>query len=84
MVGSALLIVSIVALGLGIAARNRTAIITSAAGLLLMGLAYMSGTIFLADIEKDAYSFSMALGFIGSLVSYGLAVYLTQPTRKIT
>jgi hypothetical protein len=79
--GTVLIIVSISALGFGIAARNRAAIATSALGLVTVGLAYFSGTIFLSDIGKDAYSFAMACGFMGAMIAYGLAIYLTRPSR---
>jgi hypothetical protein len=74
-VGTALLIVSLAAVGLGIAARSRAAILASAAGLLMTGLAYMSGAVFLSNIESDAYSFAMALGFMGAIVAYGIGYH---------
>jgi hypothetical protein len=76
--GTLLALVSLSALSFGIASRNRAAIAASAAGLATVGLSYMSGAIFLSDISKDAYSFSMALGFLGAMVAYGLALYLTR------
>jgi hypothetical protein len=79
--GTALIIVSISALGFGIAARNRSAIATSALGVVMVGLAYVSGAVFLSDIGKDAYSFAMACGFIGAIIAYGLAFHLARPSR---
>jgi hypothetical protein len=82
LLGTLLAVVSLSALGFGVAARNRAAIATSALGLATVGLSYMSGAIFLSDIAKDAYSFSMALGFLGAMVAYGLALYFSsRPPR---
>lgn len=75
---TALVIVSLSALGFGIAARNRTAVATSSLGLVMVGLAYVSGAVFLSDTGKDAYSFAMAFGFIGALIAYGLAFHLAR------
>jgi hypothetical protein len=47
-------------------------------------IAYLSGSIFLGNIENDQYSFSMALGFIGAMVVYGLAYYRTRPDSLST
>jgi hypothetical protein len=79
--GTVLIIVSISAIGFGIAARNRAAIATSALGLLMVGLAYFCGTVFLSDIGKDVYSFAMACGFIGAMLAYGMAFHLARPAR---
>jgi hypothetical protein len=78
-IGTALVGVALASLGLGLAARSRAAILSSSAGLLLTGLAYMSGAIFLSNIESDAYSFSMAIGFIGAILAYGIGYHRTQP-----
>jgi hypothetical protein len=79
--GTLLVIVSISALGFGIASRNRAAIATSALGLVMVVFAFFSGTVFLSDIGKDAYSFAMACGFIGAMLAYGLAFHLARPSR---
>ena len=76
--GTLLMAISFSALGFGIAARSRAAIVSSALGLAMVGLSYMSGAVFLSNIAKDAYSFSMALGFLGAIVAYGLAFYFTR------
>jgi hypothetical protein len=35
-------------------------------------------------VAEDNYSFLMALGFIGSLLSYGAAFYLTRQPPSLT
>lgn len=79
LLGTLLLAASVLTLGLGIALKSKTAIASSVAGLIMMGLAYLSGGAFLANVQVDGYSFSMALGFMGTLVAYGSAYYLTRP-----
>jgi hypothetical protein len=44
----------------------------------------MSGSAFLSNVAEDNYSFLMALGFIGSLLSYGAAFYLTRQPPSLT
>lgn len=80
LLGTLLLAASLLALGLGVALKSKTAIVSSTAGLVMMGLAYLSGSAFLANVQVDGYSFWMALGFIGTLAAYGSAYYLTRPS----
>jgi hypothetical protein len=82
LLGTLLLATSLLVLGLGIGLKNKTAIGSSAAGLVMIGLAYLSGSAFLANIQVDGYSFSMALGFMGALAAYGAAYYLTRPGNQ--
>jgi hypothetical protein len=44
----------------------------------------LSGGVFLSNVQMDAYSFSMALGFMGTLLAYGTGYYLTRPPSKVT
>jgi hypothetical protein len=83
LIGSLLLAASLLSLGLGLALKSKAAIGSSLAGLAMMGLAYFSGSAFLANIQVDGYSFAMALGFMGTLVAYGAAYYLTRSASKI-
>jgi ABC-type sugar transport system permease subunit len=83
LLGSLLLAAALLALGLGIALKSKTAIGSSAAGLVMMGLAYLSGGAFLTNIQMDGYSFLMALGFMGSLAAYCAAYYLTRPASQV-
>ena len=63
--------------------KSKAAITTAIIGLVMMLVAYFSGSIFLGNIENDSYSFSMALGFLGAMVTYGLAYYLTRPAPRL-
>jgi hypothetical protein len=84
LLGTLLVVASLLTLGLSVALKNKTAIGTSAAGIVMMGLAYLSGSAFLANIQADGYSFSMALGFLGTLAAYVAAYYLTRPASQIS
>ncbi len=76
--GSLLLVAALSALGFGMAARSRAAIASAGLGLFSVGLAYMSGSVFLANMEGNAYSFAMAVGFIGAILAYGIGFHLTR------
>jgi hypothetical protein len=78
LLGTVLVGASLLAFGLGLTLKSKAAISTTLAGLILTGLAYLSGGVFLSDIQADGYSFSMALGFMGAVVAYGMAYYLTR------
>jgi hypothetical protein len=83
LLGTLLVLASLLALGFGIALKSKPAVFSSAAGVVMMLLAYLSGSTFLANIQVDGYSFSMALGFIGTLAAFGAAYYLTRPASQI-
>jgi hypothetical protein len=76
--GTLLVLLTISTVIFGFASRSKPAVIWSVTGLVLTLAAYMSGSIFLANVAEDNYSFLMALGFMGSMLSYGAAFYLTQ------
>ncbi len=78
-IGTLILLVSAVTLGRGIASRSRAAILGSAAGFLLTLFAWLGGAWFLSNVQNDAASFLMAIGFIGALSSYGVAFYFAGP-----
>ena len=82
LVGTLLVLLVLATVVLGFVARNRNAIISAIAGLVLVAVAYVSGSIFLANIANDNYSFYMALGFVGSVVAYFAAFYFTRPVRE--
>jgi hypothetical protein len=44
----------------------------------------MGGSAFLSNVADDNYSFLMALGFMGSMLSYGVAFYLTRLPGSLT
>ena len=77
-VGTFLVLAGLIALGLGIATRRVSAITTSALGLILILVAWLSGGAFLSNVAQDNLSFSMALAFLGSLLAYGAALYYTR------
>jgi hypothetical protein len=81
--GTLLVLLALASLIFGIASRSKPAIIWSVAGFVLTGLAYMSGSVFLASVAENNYSFLMALGFMGSILSYGAAFYLTRLTHSV-
>lgn len=80
MVGTLLLVLSLLAVIFAFITRKTPAVVWSVMGLLLTVVAYLAGSIFLGNVEQDAYSFLMAIGFIGSMLSYGVAYYLTRPS----
>jgi hypothetical protein len=84
MLGSLLVLLTILTLIYAFASRSRPAIVWSLTGLVLTLFAYLSGSIFLTNVAEDNYSFLMALGFIGSIVSYGAAFYLTRLPGPLT
>ena len=82
LLGTLLVIGSLLGLGLGIAAKSKVAISASVVGLVTIMVAYLSGSVFLSNVQSDAYSFSMSLGFLGALLAYGAAYYLTGASRQ--
>ena len=82
--GSLMVLIALSTLGFAVAAKSKTAIVTAVIGAAMIFIAYMSGSDFLGNIENDNYSFSMALGFLGAMVTYGLAYYLTRPPLLTT
>jgi hypothetical protein len=83
LLGTLLVILALAALGLGFAARSKAAIAWSITGLVMIAIAYLSGSVFLSNVADDNYSFVMALGFMGSVLAYGAAYYFTRPAAKI-
>lgn len=82
LLGTLMVVMALSAMGFGFATKNKTAITTSVLGFIMIGIAYLSRTVFLSNIENDSYSFSMALGFVGAMVVYGMAYYLRRPTGQ--
>jgi hypothetical protein len=81
LLGTLLVLMALSTLGFGFASRDKAAIIWSAAGLILIGVAYLGGSVFLSKVTENSYSFIMALGFMGSLLTYGAAFYFTRPAE---
>jgi len=78
--GTFLILAGLITFALGIAEKRRSAVITSGLGLLLMFAAWWSGGLFLGNVEVNTYSFSMALTFLGSLLSCCAALYYARAT----
>ena len=83
MLGTLLLLLAVATVIFGVTSRSKPAIVWSVTGFALILLAYMSGSIFLANVAEDNYSFLMALGFMGALAAFGAAYYLTRPAGQI-
>jgi hypothetical protein len=73
--GSLLFLCAIFAVIFGLTSRDKAAILWSLIGLVMIGLAYFSGSIFLSNVSDNNYSFLMALGFMGALLAYAAAFY---------
>ena len=80
--GTILILAGLITFALGIAEKQRGAILTSLLGLLLMLAAWLSGGAFLGNVQVNAYSFSMALTFLGSLLAYCAGLYFTRAPEK--
>jgi hypothetical protein len=79
LLGTLMMLMSLSATGFSIGTKNKAAILTGTVGLLMVALAYLSGGAFLSSVQQNSYSFSMSLGFMGAVVAYGMAYYLTRP-----
>ena len=82
--GSLLVLLALLTVIFGFVSHNRAGIVWSAIGIVMTLVAYVSGSIFLANVAEDNYSFLMALGFMGALAAYGVAYYLTRPASQVT
>ena len=80
LLGTLMVVMALSTLGFGIAIKDRAALGTSVTGLVMVGVAYLSGAAFLTNVQQNGYSFSMALGFMGAVLAYGAAYYLTRPS----
>ena len=78
LLGSLLVLLTILTVIFGFTSHSKPAIVWSVTGFVLTMVAYMGGSIFLSNVAEDNYSFLMALGFMGSLLAYGVAFYLTR------
>jgi len=77
--GTLLVLVPLVAVGLSIAARSTPGLVTSGLGLALIVVAWLGGVTFLSAGQEAGASLWMALGFLGALIAFGLGYYLTRP-----
>lgn len=80
--GTLLLILPLIALGLSIGLKQRGSILVSVLGFFLILFTYTSGMLFLSNVQEDAPSLWMAIGMMGALAVYGYEYYLTRPTAS--
>ena len=78
--GMFLVLAAVFVLVRAIMARNRTLIITSAAGLVAIGLAFSFGASF-TDKLTNGYSLAMAIAFAVALACYAIGLYAASTRR---
>jgi hypothetical protein len=78
--GMFLVLAAIFVLVRSIAARNLTLIVTSAAGLVAIGLAFFFGSSFTSKLT-DGYSLGMAISFAVALACYVIGLYAASTRR---
>jgi hypothetical protein len=78
--GMFLVLAAIFVLVRAIMARNRTLIVTSAAGLVAIGLAFYFGSNFTSKLT-NGYSLGMAIAFAAALTCYAIALYAASTRR---
>jgi hypothetical protein len=76
--GTLLLLVSIASLTFAILNHEKKWIVASSIGLIFTLLAALSGSDFVSNGGSNLSSLLMAFGFLGAMVSYGLAVFSPQ------
>ncbi len=77
--GTLLLVLPLIALGLSFALKDVRRVLMSLAGLLLIFLSYAGGMFFMINVQENAPSMWMAIGMIAALAVYGIEYYLTRP-----
>lgn len=82
LVGTLILLASLLALGLSLVARSAPAVVAAIIGVAMIVLAYISGVSFLSSGQQNASSLLMALGFLGALLAYLIGWGMTQPARS--
>jgi len=82
LVGTLILLASLLALGLSLVARSAPAVVAAVIGVAMIVLAYISGLSFLSSGQNNASSLLMALGFLGALLAYLIGWGMTRPARS--
>lgn len=82
--GSIVVLLSIVALCFSIATRKASVMTLSILGFLMVAFAWLSGARFLGNVAQNAPSFMMAIGFIGSIVFYGWQLFALYRYNRST
>lgn len=80
--GTLLLLLPLIDLGLSIALKRGRSILISLLGFFLIFCAYVGGILFLGGVQANASSLLMASGMMAALVVYGWEYYLTRPTAS--
>jgi hypothetical protein len=78
--GMFLVLAAIFVLVRAIMARNQTLIVTSAAGLVAIGLAFFFGASFTSKLT-NGYSLGMAISFAAALACYTIGLYAASTRR---
>lgn len=78
--GTLLLLLPLINLGLSIALKRGRSILISLLGFFLIFSAYVGGMLFLGGVQENASSLLMASGMMAALVVYGWEHYLTRST----
>jgi hypothetical protein len=79
--GMFLVLAAVFVLVRAIMARNATLIVTSAAGLVAIGLAFSFGASF-TDKLTNGYSLGMAIAFAAALACYAIGLYAASTRRS--
>ena len=79
LLGTLLLVLSLVTVEFGLWASARRAAVIAVGGFLCVATAYLSGMLFLTYGQSNLSSFLMALGFMGACVVYAVGFYVTRP-----
>jgi len=82
--GTTLLVVALVGLGMSIWKRRIPEILVAVLGFAMIVFAWISGATFLASGQQNGVSLQMALGFIGAVIAYGVGCYIARPTHHIS
>jgi len=81
--GMFLVLAAVFVLVRAIMARNVTLIVTSAAGLVAIGLAFFFGASF-TDKLTNGYSLGMAIAFAVALACYAIGLYVASTRRSVS
>ena len=80
--GTLLVLLTVGAVGLGIAMRRLAPLLSSVLGCVLLLLTWVSGYLFLTEGQQNVRSLTMALGFLGALITYAVGYYVTRPQES--
>ena len=81
--GMILVLAAVFVLVRAIMARNAALIVTSAAGLVAIGVAFFFGASF-TDKLTNGYSLGMAISFAAALACYAIGLYVASTRRSVS